>query len=248
MSDGQCVRNSSLALQFRLRLLRWMSAPVAGGGCGVGAGPAAGSVGAPESAVETARDREPGARLFAARNFVGTVGVDSHAIYILPKVDQDDAATRANLMRMLAIAGLVPSLGAGVTDLAASAPTLVDAFMQVYLHRLAVEWRRGHIASYRQDDANRPCLRGKLLFTEQMRLNRLHPERFCTRADQFLQDVPLSRLLKAGLHVCRRPATSATLQRGAAELLGRVGERAVAGDIGGVCRGGGWRVLMGIVH
>jgi 5-methylcytosine-specific restriction enzyme subunit McrC len=66
---------------------------------------------------------------------------------------------------------------------------------------------------------NRTSLRGKLLFQEQIRRNRLRPERFFTRADQFVTDVPASRLLKAGLDVCRRHGMADATRRGATSLL-----------------------------
>jgi 5-methylcytosine-specific restriction enzyme subunit McrC len=110
-------------------------------------------------------------------------------------------------------------MDAGVAALAGRAPTMVDAFMRVYVTQLAVEWRRGHIANYRKHDANRMALRGKLLFDGHIRLNRLHPERFYTRADEFLQDVAISRLLKAGLRACRRYSTTDGLRQETTSLL-----------------------------
>jgi len=78
-------------------------------------------------------------RTIKAQQYVGTVGLNGYTIDILPKVDQDDAATRANLMQMLQVAGLVPSVAAGVAGLDASGPTLIDAFMHLYVQRLALE-------------------------------------------------------------------------------------------------------------
>lgn len=158
-------------------------------------------------------------RHIVAQNYVGTIGMGERAIDILPKIDRDDTQTRANLVHMLRVARLVPVAEAGLTGLEARASTILDAFMGVYVRRLAVEWRRGRIVSYRREDRNRSCLRGKLLFAGQIRHNLLHPERFFTRADEFVQDVPLSQLLKAGLHVCRTQSISNQIRQSAMELL-----------------------------
>jgi 5-methylcytosine-specific restriction enzyme subunit McrC len=148
-------------------------------------------------------------KTITAQQFVGTVGLGEWAIDILPKVDQlDKDDTRA---------------------LGKSSSTLLDAFMRLYTRKLASEWRRGHIASYRKREANRTALKGKLLFSQQIRKNLIHPERFFTSTDEFMQDVPLSRLLKAGLHVCRQYSFGNEVRRDAMELLAEFDE---VGDYG----------------
>lgn len=158
-------------------------------------------------------------RTVRARNFVGTIGLGDRAIEILPKVDGADAAVRRRLVEMLAISGVLPHLESGIADLAPSCPTLLDAFMQAYLRQLTLQWRRGRVADYRREERNRLALRGKMVFPEQLRRNRLRPERFYTRADEFVVDVPVTRLLKAAVEVCRRRAVADVTRRSAGALL-----------------------------
>ncbi|MCA9065497.1 MAG: hypothetical protein KDA96_20660 [Planctomycetaceae bacterium] len=158
-------------------------------------------------------------RKIQAQNFVGVVGVGSHAIEILPKTDEADHATRSRLVEMMSVAGMLPHLDSGISSLSASTPCLLDAFMQAYIRQLTVEWRRGRISNYCPVERNRSCLRGKLQFHDHLRRNRLRPERFFTRADEFQTDVLPSQLLKAALEVCRRFGTSETTRRAAATLL-----------------------------
>ncbi len=158
-------------------------------------------------------------RTIRALNFVGTIGLGDRAIEILPKVDGDDGAVRNRLIEMLSIAGAVPHLEGGITALAPTAHTVLDAFMQAYLRELTLQWRRGRIADYRRETRNRSALRGKLVFAEQLRRNHLHPERFFSSADEFLVDNQVSRLLKAGVEVCRRTAPADMTRRSAATLL-----------------------------
>jgi 5-methylcytosine-specific restriction enzyme subunit McrC len=163
-------------------------------------------------------------RRIKAQNYVGVIGVGDRSIEILPKTDEADDSARRRLVQMMSLAGMLPHLEAGIADLAPSVPCLLDAFMQAYTRQLALEWRRGRISSYQKTDENRTCLRGKLLFHEQIRRNRLRPERFFTRADQFITDVPPCRLLKAGLDVCRRYGTADATRRGATTLLAEFDE------------------------
>ena len=163
-------------------------------------------------------------RRIKAQNYVGVIGVGDRTIEILPKTDEADDAARRRLVQMMSLGGMLPHLEAGIADLAPSVPCLLDAFMQAYTRQLALEWRRGRVSSYQRTDENRTCLRGKLLFHEQIRRNRLRPERFFTRADQFITDVPPSRLLKAGLDVCRRHGTADATRRAATTLLAEFDE------------------------
>ena len=161
-----------------------------------------------------------GRHALRATSFVGTVGFDDGALDVLPKVDgAGNAETRSRLLEMLSFAGLVPHAEGSVTGLGRVPSTLLDAFLARYVRGLALEWRRGRIRSYVRVDRDRPALRGKFLFAAQLRRNVLRPERFHTRADEFIEDIPVSRLLKAGLEVCRHYAISEEPRREAAELL-----------------------------
>jgi 5-methylcytosine-specific restriction enzyme subunit McrC len=161
-----------------------------------------------------------GRREIAARHYVGTLGLGDRAIDVLPKVDEsDDPTVRRHLIQMLATAGLVPALEAGEAQLGSSASAILDVFMALYVRRLAVEWRRGPIRDYRKEDRQRRFLRGKLLFHEQIRRNLQRPENLFTRADEFNQDTPLSRLLKAGLLACAGNAVGDSTRHAARELI-----------------------------
>lgn len=162
-----------------------------------------------------------GLRTMVAQQWVGAIGVGRRVIEVLPKTDEaDGGAARTNLIRMLHIAGLVPHVEGGAGAAGASEPTIVDAFMGLYVRRLTVEWRRGNIRHYQRLDANRPCLKGKLLLAEDLRRNATRRDRFYTRADVHVCDVTLSQVLRAALQICRRFAAAERTRRSALELLG----------------------------
>lgn len=158
-------------------------------------------------------------RFIKAHQHVGSICVEGHTLDIVPKVDCVIQTARQNLIQMLVGAGMVPSIEAGIAGLDVSTFSLLDIFMLVYLRQLSQEWRRGRILSYRKLDQNRVFLRGKLLFQDQVAHNLLHPERFFTRADEFLVDIPICRLLKAAVSVCRVAGGSELVCRQALELL-----------------------------
>lgn len=161
-----------------------------------------------------------GRRTLQAQQYVGTVGLGDCAIELLPKVDEpQNAAVRARLVSMLSVAGMVPHLEAGEAGLAHRETTLLDTYLKIYVHRLAAEWRRGPIRDYQREDRRREYLRGKLLVARQIRESLRDPVAFHTRADERVHDVPLTRVLKAALEVCRRHAVSHEIRQEASGLL-----------------------------
>ena len=163
-------------------------------------------------------------RHLKAQNYVGTVCVEGHTIDVLPKVDTSDSETRGNLLAMLQIAGLVPTVDTGISPLAEADSSLLEMLLRTYVEKLRQEWRRGHIAGFLRIERNRPHLRGKLKLAEQVRRNLHHPWRLYTGADEFVEDVPLSRLLKLGLRVCSAQGTLDRTRRDAMQLLAEFDE------------------------
>jgi len=150
---------------------------------------------------------EPGYKSLKATSWVGTFGLGRHCLDVIPKIDSPEGAvdarqTRRSLLWMAARAGLVPVTEAEIAPLAASPHTLLTAFLQLYVRKLALEWQRGPIRQYVAEEENRPFLKGKLLFSQQLRHNLIQKQRFYTRTDEFWVDNPLSVVLKAALRRC----------------------------------------------
>ena len=167
---------------------------------------------------------EPGFRSLKASNWVGTIGLGDHCLDVVPKIDDangqlDNRQTRGNLLWMAARAGLVPIADADIAFLAGSPKTLLSAFLQLYVDKLTKEWQRGPIRQYVSEDENRTYLRGKLLFSYQLRHNLIQKQRFYTRTDEFVMDTPLSALLKAALRKCSTQSMNMDISRNAKRLL-----------------------------
>ncbi|MEW4454575.1 hypothetical protein AB1L30_18015 [Bremerella sp. JC817] len=162
---------------------------------------------------------EIGRHAIKASNFAGTISLGNRAIEVLPKTDLSNDQTRRRLIEMLTVAQMIPFREVDIAPQASRAGTLLDIFMLVYLRHLTTEWRRGRVANYRKVDANRSCLKGKLLFAEHVRRNVAHAERFYTRCDSFTVDVPLSQTLKLATNVCRRYAMQHSIGQEALSLL-----------------------------
>ena len=167
---------------------------------------------------------EPGFRCLKASSWVGTLGLGGHCLDVIPKIDDaggqlDEKQTRRNLLWMVARAGLVPVADADIAPLAGSPKTLLLAFLQLYVQKLSLEWQRGPIRQYISEEENRTYLRGKLLFSEQLRHNLIQQHRFYSRTDEFVMDNPLSTLLKAALRKCAIQSFCEDVARDAKRLI-----------------------------
>lgn len=168
-----------------------------------------------------------GAKLFdvylkkiKSRNWVGSIGIGNKSIEVVPKIDRrDEKGARENLLVMLSRSGLVPLTEAEIARLAEKKNPLIVAYMNLFVDKLTLEWRRGRIRYYVLQEYNRPFLRGKLLVGENIKRNFFHRERFYTAFDEFIEDNEYSRILKAALSVCLDQRMSEAVSRKSRSLM-----------------------------
>lgn len=158
-----------------------------------------------------------------ATNWVGSLGIGRYCIDVVPKIDTPEGkdvfgSAMENLLHMLRVSGLLPVLKGDIAQLANQEKPLIVAFLELYINKLRFEWQRGPIRQYIRTEDNRPHLKGKLLFQEQIRLNTIHKERFYTSHDEFSADNQLSRTLKAALRICEAQLLSFNISLKAREL------------------------------
>jgi 5-methylcytosine-specific restriction enzyme subunit McrC len=158
-----------------------------------------------------------------ATQWVGSFGIGRFCIDVVPKIDRPDigksrTGAMQNLLFMLAAADLLPVSPSSIAQMSDSGKPLIVALMDHYLRELTQEWSRGRILQYVRIAENRPYLRGKLLFQDQVRENTVHKERFYTASDEFIPDNPVSRLLKAGIRICEKQRMSEKVSRRAKKL------------------------------
>jgi 5-methylcytosine-specific restriction enzyme subunit McrC len=142
-----------------------------------------------------------------ATSLVGVIQVPGLTVEILPKIDT--SASRAesqqlaqdNLLYMLAFTRNVPLMERDLAALSRQKMPLLDALIGIFVERLMAELLRGLDHAYVHREENLACLKGKLLFSQQVRHNAAHRERVFVGYDDFVADTWPNRILKAG---CRR--------------------------------------------
>lgn len=85
---------------------------------------------------------------------------------------------------------------------------LLDVFMQMFCQELLEVCKKGIRHDYVAIEENRPYLKGKLLFSGQIRHNLVHKERFYTSSDEYIADIAPNRLIKSTLELIHSKATS----------------------------------------
>lgn len=85
---------------------------------------------------------------------------------------------------------------------------LLDVFIQMFCQELDILISRGIRHDYVATEENRTYLKGKLLFSEHIRHNLVHKERFYTSSDEYITDIAPNRLIKSTLLLLKSLSTS----------------------------------------
>jgi 5-methylcytosine-specific restriction enzyme subunit McrC len=155
-------------------------------------------------------------------SYVGIVQVPGLTLEILPKTDDPRRPGNAPgaadhwrqvLLRLLRATYGLPVAVPGAAALAGGRHPMLDLFVAALLTQAETLLRQGLKKQYRATEANRPALRGRLLFGQHLRHNLVHAERFYTRAQTYDAAHPLNALLRQALHVAvavaQRPGLAA---------------------------------------
>jgi 5-methylcytosine-specific restriction enzyme subunit McrC len=163
-----------------------------------------------------------------AGQYVGVVRLGAHTIQILPKIyrspDTVAPTTRAgeataNLLHMLAYAGLVRVQESAIADLLSRESDWFEILTHLFASHLHEEWRRGPTRSYQTVEDELPLLKGKWRLSAQFRRpDKAH--RFAVAYDQFTIDIALNRILRFVVERLSRLTRSSVNARLLGELRG----------------------------
>lgn len=160
----------------------------------------------------------------AAQQYVGVIQLDRIAIEILPKIDgtnasASDASVRRNLAAMLMVALELDIAEGDVAHIATQQHGILEILIRLFIDKLFAQLRRGMVRRYEGQEGNLAVLRGRLAIGEQLRLNAANPERLYCRYEEFHEDNPLNRILKAAVRLLLHVSKDAANQRHLSELL-----------------------------
>jgi 5-methylcytosine-specific restriction enzyme subunit McrC len=156
--------------------------------------------------------------------FVGILQVAGLTLEILPKAERHTAPDtpqrwRKVLFQLLRVVHDLPVAVPDVAQLAQSPQALLDLFVAAFVQEADALLRQGLARHYHPTDANRPALRGQLLFAQQIQHNSIRRDRFFTRQQTYDAAHPFNCLLRMALALATRQVSSAALAARARTLL-----------------------------
>ena len=155
-------------------------------------------------------------KIITAKNYVGIITMrDGTTIEILPKVHSaidDDASgkrTKRLLIDMLKTLRDSPYKALQTSNVNIERMNIFEIFIRMFVDEVFFIVKRGLKCSYETVEENATFFRGKMKFSQQIKLNHSHKERSYVEHDAFTANRPENRLLKATLqHLYRHSGSS----------------------------------------
>jgi 5-methylcytosine-specific restriction enzyme subunit McrC len=157
------------------------------------------------------------------QNYVGVMQTPCGTlIEVLPKLhsgeEETEEKTRSQLIRMLRSLRNSPFKQAEKADIRDANMPLLEVYITQFLALTNQLIKRGIRSDYIREQKNAQYLKGRLLVSQQIRKNAMHPERFAIECDEYQINRPANRLIKLTLERVRQASQSSANQRLAREL------------------------------
>ncbi|WP_392563962.1 hypothetical protein RHO13_12330 [Orbus wheelerorum] len=115
--------------------------------------------------------------------YVGVIQVDGVTIEVLPKIDklqqsQDKGFWQKKLIDMLLVVSHFDAKISSTANLAIKSNAILDAYFSLFINEVENLLHKGLIKQYHKQQANLATLKGKLNFSQHIRKNTVHQERF----------------------------------------------------------------------
>lgn len=145
-------------------------------------------------------------KIITAKNYVGIIILnDGTTIEILPKIHSaiidDDLGTRTKqvLVNMLKTLRETPFKSLQTSYVNIEKMNIFEIFIRMFVDEVFFIVKRGLKCNYEAVEENTRFYKGKMLFSEQVKLNHSHKERNYVEYDAFTANRPENKLLKATL-------------------------------------------------
>jgi 5-methylcytosine-specific restriction enzyme subunit McrC len=159
-------------------------------------------------------------------NYVGLIQTKKgFQVQVLPKIDYDveedsgHEKTKKIFLGMLSSMKDFPGKTFNDASLNVGKMNLYELFIAMYIKEVQVLVKHGIRSYYVQKEDNLNCLKGKLLFSQHIKQNMAHKEKFYVCFDDFNMDTPENRIIKATLEKLLRITTSARNSKDIRQLL-----------------------------
>jgi 5-methylcytosine-specific restriction enzyme subunit McrC len=159
-------------------------------------------------------------------NYVGLIQTSKgFQVQVLPKIDydnEDDSShekTKKAFLRMLSSMKDFPGKTFNDATLNVGKMNLYELFVAMYIKEVQILVKHGIRSSYVQEEDNLNCLKGKLVFSQHIKYNMAHKEKFYFAYDDFNMNTPENRIVKATLEKLLKITQSAKNSKDIRQLL-----------------------------
>lgn len=142
-------------------------------------------------------------------NYVGVIQVDNITIEVLPKADNEESDNcsklkwRDALIDMLHECKLIKLNSIKHAQLKIKSASMLDLFFDLFLTETELIYKQGLRKQYRKVEANIHTLKGKLLFTNHIKKNAFHKERFYVSHELFDPNNKLNQIIYKAIVILR---------------------------------------------
>ena len=149
-------------------------------------------------------------------NYVGVIQAKNLTIEILPKADnkEDDQLTKDKwhdaLILMLKECKLIKLNSVSNAKLKLKSASILDLYYDIFLSETEIIFKHGLRKSYRTIHENLNKVKGKILFTNHIRKNAFHKEKFYVEHKIFDADNKLNQILLKALSILKNIAHNPT--------------------------------------
>lgn len=150
-------------------------------------------------------------KVIRAKSYVGVLQInDQTQLQILPKIHGGtEVDSKKTFLKMLKSLKDFPSKNFNESNLNTDKMPIFEVFIRLYIREVQQLVKRGLKSAYYEVEENLNVFKGKINFSQQIKYNTAHKERFYVRYDEFGLNRPENRLIKATLEWLTKKSTSA---------------------------------------
>lgn len=151
------------------------------------------------------------------KQYVGVIKVGNVVIEIVPKLDNIETERDHNywqsvLLNMLRVCRILSPSAPTSADLRLRNNSILDLYFDLFLNEVEYLVRRGLIKRYIQRTENKKAVKGKITFSDHIKKNYVHKERFYVSYKEYSYNHLINQILLKTLSVIEKVSTSASLK------------------------------------
>lgn len=152
------------------------------------------------------------------KSYVGVIQVGDLTIEVLPKADRKKASSASKenwhdiLLEMLRTCELMKARQSSNASLKLKRNSILELYFVLFLDELEALIKNGLIKKYKEQQSQQKALKGSLVFSEQIKKNLIHKERFFVRHQAYDKNHLLHQILHEALLLIERLDTGGGLK------------------------------------